>query len=233
MSKRSPARARSRTAARSAGAATSRTSLAGAAPRRSSARSRRAASLLDEHRARRAARDGLDADGAGARVEVEHARARHPRLRAGRRAPARARPDVGRAAGGRLEPAAPSSARRATRTTGARPRAHRGGSGGANWKRSSSILIHCEYGSLTPSISTTPVAFSRRATRKTCAVEPPQQRARAAGGPARSARRGASGVRKIPLRPSSAERSADDCGVAGREVVEADRPCGCRRRARA
>src|SRR5207253_9127606 len=78
-------------------------------------------------------------------------------------------------------------------------------SGGANWYRSSSIFTNCEYGSITPTISTNPFSFSSLRTRKTA----PSKRFRSVPGARTSGvnrEAGARGLVKIVFSPSSAAR---------------------------
>src|SRR5262249_46566639 len=67
-------------------------------------------------------------------------------------------------------------------------------------------------GSLTPTISTNPVSFSSRLTRKSA---PSNRLSSVPGGSVSGVKRdaGGSGERKIPFRPSSAERSDADADV--------------------
>ena len=138
---------------------------------------------LDEHGRRGAARDRLEPDGAGPGVEVENARSRDDApVRGGRTGPRApgptwvARPRAPEAPGPSTSPPGSARVRRRAAPFTA------GGSGGANWNRSSSILMNCEYGSLTPTISTKPLSFSSRRTRKTA----PSKRFRSVPGSSRS-----------------------------------------------
>src|SRR5437773_2853784 len=153
---------------------------------------------LDEYDLRGPPREGLQSDRATSREEVEHADPGDRVLQdveEGLAGATRSRPGASRNDQSPPLPAAGHDADRGRRLH----------SGGENWYRSSSIFTNCEYGSITPTISTNPFSFSSLRTRKTA----PSKRFRSVPGASTSGvnrEAGARGLVKIVFSPSSAAR---------------------------